>query len=353
VLEKGKCLDGNITYYGDYNSTHNSYTDTGHNISYEDGDEILNFYKLPVFAVPLIFGITSNVIILIIIICNKDMRTVPNMYIINLAISDIIYLTVIFFELYTNSTPFKREDNNFMCTFLPFFIRLSVCLSAYSLAVFSFQRYRVTANPFHLRVSSQATWRATVAAICGVWIVSASFAVPSVLSKYMCQYFYITNSLTYYRHVVIFELLASCVIPLFVIAFSYITTARHLVESSRSISEGTQNPQLNTRRNTAKIVVGLVLVFLISNVPYHAFWTNFICSNDLFFFKFNNILDNSEDKFQNTYVILTCFLPINSCLNPVALFCTSNPFRQHLKRYLTCFCKTNSPPTDFELRLRN
>ena len=298
VLEKGKCLDGNITYYGDYNITHYSYTDNDRNIRNDSlyDNEILNLYKLPAFAVPLIFGITSNVIILIIIISNKDMRTVSNLYIINLAISDIIFVTVNFFELYTNSTPFNRKDNEFVCTFLPFCIRLPVCLSAYSLAVFSFQQYRVTANPFHLRVSSQATWRVTVAAICGVWIVSASFAVPSVLSNYVFQIIYGRSSTTYYQHVVIFELLVSCVLPLCVIAFSHITTARHLVESSRSVSEGTQNPQLNTRRNTGKIVVGLVLVFLISYVPYNVFWTHFICREDFLLLKFSGFLDNSKKK---------------------------------------------------------
>jgi hypothetical protein len=51
-----------------------------------------------VYAVPFTFGTTSNVILLIIIICDKDMRTVLNMYIINLAISDIIYLAVLFSE---------------------------------------------------------------------------------------------------------------------------------------------------------------------------------------------------------------------------------------------------------------
>jgi hypothetical protein len=44
---------------------------------------------------------------------------------------------------------------------------------------------------------------------------------------------------------------------------------------------------------------------------------------------------------------------INSCLNPVALFYTSSPFRQHLKCYLTCFDKTNSPPVGLELTRRN
>ena len=154
---------------------------------------------------------------------------------------------------------------------------------------------------------------------------------------------------------VIFELLVSCVLPLCVIAYSYIMIALHLVKSSRSISEGTQNRQLNTRRNTAKIVVGLTVVFLISYVPYHAFSTYIICNEEeeVFSISITNILRYSNYDLQNTYLISTCFLLINSCLNPVALFCTSSPFRQHLKRYLTCFCKTNSPPTDFELARRN
>jgi hypothetical protein len=54
-----------------------------------------------------------------------------------------------------------------------------------------------------------------------------------------------------------------------VIAFSYIMTARHLLESSCSLSEETQNSRLNTRKNAAKVVLGLTVVFLISFVPYH------------------------------------------------------------------------------------
>jgi NADH:ubiquinone oxidoreductase subunit 4 (subunit M) len=129
-------------------------------------------------------------------------------------------------------------------------------------------------------------------------------------------------------------------------------TARHLVESSRPISEGTQNPQMKTRRITAKIVVGLTVVFLISLVPYHVFWTYINYTKKEVQFELRktpDILDHSNYQFQYTYLISTCFLLINSCLNPVALFCTSSPIRQHLKRYLTCFWKTNSPPTALEL----
>jgi len=341
VLKKGQCLQGDIQYYADYKN----YTDTKESYSYKSSDnsDFLKQYELPVYAVPFIFGTTSNVILLIIIICNKDMRTVSNMYILNLAISDIIYLTVLFSEACVNRMLERwYVDGDFMCAFITFCRRLSVCLSAYSVTVLSIQRYRVIVYPFHVRVSSKPTWRGTIATFLGVWIVAALFAVPSTLSKNRCVEDLRIPRVRYYQRVVIFELLASCA-PLCVIALTYIMSARHLVESSPSRSEMTQNSHLKTRRNTANIVVGLTVVFLISYVPYHVFWTYIIWtqSNRAVFEDMNGYFSRSNSGMQ--YLISTGLLLINSCLNPVALFCTSSPFRQHLKRYLTCFCKTNSP----------
>jgi hypothetical protein len=111
------------------------------------------------------------------------MRNVPNMYIINLTISDIIYLTALFSEAYANRISDTWLDGEFICTFFPFCRRLSVGLSAYSVAVLSIQRYKVTVNTFHVHVSSLPTWPVIVATICGVWIVAALFAVSTVLSK--------------------------------------------------------------------------------------------------------------------------------------------------------------------------
>jgi hypothetical protein len=208
-------------------------------------------------------------------------------------------------------------------------------------------------TPFQVLVSSKPTWRRTVATNCGVWIVAALFALPSAVSNYLCEYNYKLSGKWYYHRVVIFELLASCVLPLCVIAFTYIMTARHLVESSCPISEGTENPQLKTRRNTAKIVVGLTVVFVVSYVPYQVFTTYIILNLPIEYYISTLRVMISVSNYETQNLISTSFLLINSCLNPVALFCTSSPFRQHLKRYLTCFCKTNSPSTDLELTRRN
>ena len=258
------------------------------------------------------------------------MRTAPNTYILNLAFSDMIYLNVHFSEACANKS-FVTWLDDFMCKFFPFFRRLSVGLTAYSIALLSIQRYRVTVNSLHVRVSSQPTWRSTLATICGVWILAILYAPPSALSKYLCHVSIILEHITYYEHVVILEILVSCVIPLCVIAFSFIKTARHLVAISCSVPEGTQNPQMNTRKNTVKIVTALTFVFLISCVPYHSFWVYFVSTTGPYKAA-NKIIVKEEYSLQYTYLVSSCLLLINSCLKPVALFCTSLAFRRQLKR---------------------
>jgi hypothetical protein len=68
--------------------------------------------------------------------------------------------------------------------------------------------------------------------------------------------------------------------------------------------------------------------------------TLFALENLEFFLKKNtDILIYSNNELRFTRQISSCFLLINSCLNPVVLFCTSSTFRQQIKRYLKCFRK--------------
>jgi hypothetical protein len=98
-------------------NSENEYTDAVKK-QHSSTSSFLKHFQLPVYAIPFIFGATCNVILLIIITCNKDMRTVPNMYIINLATIDIIYLTVLFSEACANRISDTWLEGEFMCTFL-------------------------------------------------------------------------------------------------------------------------------------------------------------------------------------------------------------------------------------------
>jgi hypothetical protein len=178
VLEKGQCLQGNIHYYGDYKNT--SYSDKQiedtdidkdteteldtESVMWKKVRSFLHDNKFEISGILIIFGTTGNVIIIIIITCNKDMRTVPNLYILNLAVSDIIFLTALSSSVLIHYVSWLDVD--IRCRYLTFGFRISITLTAYSIALLSFQRYRVTVYPLQICVSSQPTWRATGATIC-------------------------------------------------------------------------------------------------------------------------------------------------------------------------------------------
>ena len=269
VLQERQCDQHNISNKFEYKQKRNKY------LTDNIGPEFANIHTVSMwlYIVLSIFGTTCNIILLIIIICNKDMRTVPNMYILNMTISDMIFLTLPFAISLVKILSSVNINPEFRCNFFNFCNRMSVGLSDYSVVIRTSQRYRVIGNPFSVLVSSHPTCRVVVSTICGVWIVAALFAIPSALSKFVCSVRMMDRRyIPYYKCVFTFELFVFCVLPLFVVAFFYIMTARHLVNSADLTTEETQNPQLNKRKNVAKYVMGLTIVFLISYVPYHAFW---------------------------------------------------------------------------------
>jgi len=337
-LEKNQSLENNT---GDiFDLDVESYEiENRKSIHFEEYKYFVRHVRFPVLSVLSIFGITGNVILIIIITCDKDMRNVPNMYFFNLAISDLIFLTQTFlFATLDLLIPNTWQPNSFLFVFFQFCSQMAVGLTAYSVAVLSFQRYRVTANPLQARVSSQTTRRATVATICGVWIVAALLAVPTLILLNIYKSHTPSEYVTLLQFTSLFGLIFSCVLPLCVIIFSYCLTSRHLMKNYFSITGMAQIHQIKRRRHSAKVVLGLSIVFAISYVPSYFLST-------FFSFYYKTIERDYVQYVFLLYVreICTFFLCLNSCLNPVAVFCTSLAFRMRLKRYLTSCCTNKFP----------
>ncbi|XP_021939816.1 chondroadherin-like, partial [Zootermopsis nevadensis] len=168
VLKHSQCLQNQISYHGDYKTVRYKYTVADN--KFKRYGRFKTHVQTLVYAILFVFGATGNVIILIIIVCNKEMHTVPNMYILNLAISDVMSLIINLPLTQARMMSGKWNYGEFLCKFFAFFRRVSIGLSAYSVALLSIQRYRVTVNPIQIHVHSPVTWRVTAATICGLWI---------------------------------------------------------------------------------------------------------------------------------------------------------------------------------------
>ncbi|XP_069696517.1 uncharacterized protein [Periplaneta americana] len=321
VLKTADCSSNVAIFKGDYKSV--VHKPVPYNSEFEDFIYFLKYVQSTVYGILFLIGAIGNITVLIIISCNKRMRTVPNSYIFNLAVGDLLNLTVnLPLHQASNLSPQWLAKEG-LCKFGVFLQELSIGVSAFSVVVLSIQRYFATSGSTHL-----STRNATVFAIAAVWIIASCCALPAAFSvhvedEFLCSYY---KSAEYFRMTVTFQLLVFCVIPVCVIVYMYVMTARNLVQETNCSNEE------NRRRKTlAKIVIGIAIVFFISFVPYHVLFTVVFWSEEFFSLALGYLM-----------FACSCLLVLNPCLNPVSLCCTSVTYKKLFKHYLLCCCRSRS-----------
>jgi hypothetical protein len=100
----------------------------------------------------------------------------------------------------------------------------------------------------------------------------------------------------------------------------YSLTARQLLITARRMET-----EAKACKTLDKVVLGLAIVLFVSFVPYHVLRTVIVWE----IISFEN---------NTTYLVFTswCLLALNSCFNPVSLYCTSVTLRKQFKHYLLC-----------------
>ncbi|XP_069694838.1 leucine-rich repeat transmembrane neuronal protein 3-like [Periplaneta americana] len=331
VLDKAQCANSSIILEKDYNSAVPNYNTDYY---YEEHYKFKTFleYVHPVICVfLLLFGTIGNFTLVVVIICNSEMHTVPNIYILNLAFSDFLLLATNTLSAYIDTSPKSWQFGQLLCQTFSFLRHLSVGVSAYLIAIMSVQRYIVISRPLHNRSFSSMIKTVAVISIVGIWITCSLFAIPFAMSFNIdtsgrCSMF---DSWKYYTKLVLFELLVFCVLPVCVIVCMYVLTARDLMRI-KELTPGEIHNQENARRSTARVVLSLALVFAVSFLPYHIIWAYVV-----------NIRYDNSIEIWYIYTISRYLLVFNSCFNPVALYLSSKRYKSYFKQYLLRCCVNN------------
>ncbi|GBP60326.1 Neuropeptide CCHamide-1 receptor [Eumeta japonica] len=192
------------------------------------------------------------------------------------------------------------------------------------------------------RGSKRAT-RLTVATAVGIWVLAGLLAVPAYIGSYLrgfdvnptvqffvCYPYPEEWGMSYAQAMVLLRFLMYYSLPLTVIALFYVLMARHLVLSARNVPgemQGTQR-QMRARRKVALTVLAFVLVFAACFLPSHVF---------TLWFYYNPTAEEEYNGWWHALRIIGfCLSFLNSCVNPIALYCTSGIFRKYFNRYLLC-----------------
>lgn len=302
-------------------------------------------YIVPiVFFLIFVVGVTGNGTLVFMFLKYPNMRNVPNTYILSLALGDL--LVVIFAVpfvsiIYTTDTwPYGET----ICRLSEFMRDVSVGVTVFTLTALSADRYLAIIDPVGKRAGAVAH-RTTVATTAVIWVLAVLLASPAAAFSYLrvedtgageiviCNPFHPWLGDSYPRINVVIKLAVYYLIPLIIISTFYMLMARHLMKASGPLPGEAQNQRqhlkhVTARRKVAKLVLAFVIIFAICYFPNHVF---------LLWFYFNPNMEQDYNHFWNAFrCVGFCLGFINSCINPIALYCISGTFRKHFNRHLFC-----------------
>uniref|UniRef100_UPI0037E7D25E endothelin receptor type B-like isoform X2 n=1 Tax=Semicossyphus pulcher TaxID=241346 RepID=UPI0037E7D25E len=300
-----------------------------------------------IFAV----GIIGNVTLLRIICQNKSMRNGPNVLIASLALGDLIYIAIDIpinvYKLLAMRWPFADSVFGlFLCKLFPFLQKASVGITVLNLCALSVDRYRAVAS--WSRVQGTGVPTVTAVEIVVIWLLSIVLAVPEAVGFDIITFNYKnatittcmlqpkTPFMTFYRDAKDWWLFGFyfCV-PLTCSAVFYGLMTYEMLRHQKGSLRIALSEHLKQRREVAKAVFCLVLIFALCWFPLHL---SRLLKRTVY-----KSHDAHRCELLNYLLVLDYFsinmATINSCINPIILFFVS-------KKFKNCFKYAAAPPWD-------
>ncbi|CAJ1070591.1 melanopsin-B-like [Xyrichtys novacula] len=240
---------------------------------------IVAFFVLVIGTV----GVTGNALVMYAFFCNKKLRTPPNFFIMNLAVSDFLMAITQSPIFFVNSLYKGWIFGETGCKIYAFCGALFGITSMINLLAISIDRYIVITKP--LQALQWTSKRRTCLTIVLVWLYSLAWSLAPLLgwSSYIpeglmtsCTWDYVTSTPANKSY----TLMLCCFvffIPLGIISYCYLCMFLAIRRASRDVeklgsqvrkSALIQQQSIKTEWKLAKIAFVVIIVFVLSWSPY-------------------------------------------------------------------------------------
>ena len=313
------------------------------NVDVDLDDELLFHNILYKVVVPVMFGLiigvglVGNALVMYVTLMYRTMRTTVNLLLLNLAVSDLIFLVV--------AVPFIAyhfaADNwligDVVCKLSHFVLYVTVYVTVYTLVAISVVRFVSIVRSSPRPAPAPGRVAAVVAAVWTTMLVVnlpllALYRVKSFLMSPDSAPYHYCGLVNHHRHgppLFITFFTFTYVIPLFVIITMYLLIVRYLVARRRGLSlqttvNGDRSGRLqrvqNRRTSYAwRVFLAVVVVFGVCWLPMHA---------HLLVAYFG--LQPNTRAYAVFRVFCHCLAYTNSCVNPFVYHYVSADFRRCL-----------------------
>uniref|UniRef100_A0A4W3J3R4 Endothelin receptor type B n=1 Tax=Callorhinchus milii TaxID=7868 RepID=A0A4W3J3R4_CALMI len=309
------------------------------------------YINTAVSCLVFVVGVVGNSALLRIIYKNKYMRNGPNILIASLALGDLLHIAIDIpinvYKLLAEDWPFGVE----VCKLVPFIQKASVGITVLSLCALSIDRYRAVAS--WSRIQGIRVPLCTVVEIILIWVGSIVLAIPETIAfdvvpmEYRDRLYSVcllhpiqkTRFMEIYKSAKdwwLFSFYFCMPLACTAVFYSLMTCEMLRKKSGMQIA---LNDHLKQRREVAKTVFCLVLVFALCWMPLHL---SRILKKMLY-----NEYDPNRCELLSFLLVLDYIginmASLNSCINPIALYFVSKRFKNCFQVALICHSHGSLP----------
>lgn len=242
----------------------------------EDSTKLVEVQVILILAYStiILFGVTGNSLVIYVVYKFKNLRTVTNYFIVNLAVADLLVnmLCLPFTLVYTLYG--EWTFGQVLCFMLPCAQGMAVYVSTITMNAIALDRYRSIVNHMETKMSKDMC----AVVIIFTWAVSALLASPlAIFREYgtfdllpgesiqVCTEKWPGSSL----NGSIYSL--SALLIQYGLPLSFISVAYILIWNKLKKTGGRRNDHHQRRKKTTKMLLLMVVVFAVSWLPFHAF----------------------------------------------------------------------------------
>lgn len=331
-------------------------------------DHTLEYKVASVFLVSLIcgVGIVGNVMVILVVLTTKHMRTPTNCYLVSLAAADLMVLTAAGLPNITDALHGQWVFGYAGCLGITYFQYLGINASSCSITAFTVERYIAICHP--IKAQFLCTLSRAKRIILLVWTLTSGYCVmwlflsDTKTFKYdnvelsTCAY---KVSRSHYLPIYFTDFAVFYVLPLLLATVLYGLIARILFlnplpsdpghTSSRWRKDTSQGGRMvsssssssataASRRQVTKMLAVVVILFALLWMPYRTLVV------------VNSFLDKA---YLDTWFLLFCRLCIylNSAINPIIYNAMSQKFRAAFKKLCHCGPQRMEKPASYSVAL--
>ncbi len=318
-------------------------------MSMSNFDQATQIALIVAFTVLILFGAVGNGLVCYVVAKNPSMRTPRNIFIINLAISDLtLCIFTQPFNLMKVSMPFWNLGD-FMCKFVPMFAGTNVFVSTISITAIALDRFQVIVYPTRDNMRKVGA----AVALLSIWIISMLMASPLLI-------FNVTNHVELYGIVLydvcvenpllhyekgaysIASMIFQYIVPILIVTVAHARICNKLkYRMVNQQPQATVNSPFQKRKNereakrkrkTNTLLVMIAIVFVFSWMPLNVF--NIMAD-------FSSNLLKRIDKKGLIFPICHLLVLNSACTNPVLYGWLNDNFRREFMNVLFSPCCKN------------